>query len=197
MEPSKSSAKPPRPPDPTTTRAVRVLGVGEQRLHRPVVLQRLVKPVAPSIRSCRRLKTSRMRPQATAGVRPASSIRPCEPQVEVADRRPEHAAGARWGRQSPEHGQNGWRGITKLPPDLVGDSGRIMRRAQPNGLRSIGNAARMGRHVGDGRSVTCRPSRGRQRSGRQSPEPPREPGPLGRGPFRSASRHSRRLGRRR
>lgn len=143
------------------------------------------------------IEAERQRVALTAGGRPASSIRPCEPQVEVADRRPEHAAGARWGRQSPEHGQNGWRGITKLPPDLVGDSGRIMRRAQPNGLRSIGNAARMGRHVGDGRSVTCRPSRGRQRSGRQSPEPPREPGPLGRGPFRSASRHSRRLGRRR
>jgi len=65
-----------------------------------------------------------------------------------------------WGRQSPEHIPNGRRGVAQLPPDLVGDGGRIIRRGQPSGLRSVGHAARMGGHVGHGRRVTCGAGRG-------------------------------------
>ena len=78
-----------------------------------------------------------------------------EPRVHVADQRPEHACGAGWGRQSPDHIPHGRRGVAQLPADLVGDCGWIMRGGQPCGLRSVGNAACMGRHVGHGRRVTC------------------------------------------
>jgi hypothetical protein len=51
--------------------------------------------------------------------------------------------------------------VVLLPPDLVGDGGRIMARGQPGGLRGVrGCAAGMGRHVGHAGRLTCGPRRG-------------------------------------
>jgi hypothetical protein len=38
------------------------------------------------------------------------------------------------GRQSPQDSPDGWRGVTLLPPDLVGNGGRIMGAASPVAL---------------------------------------------------------------
>jgi hypothetical protein len=74
--------------------------------------------------------------------------------------------------------------VALLPPDLVSHGGRIIGRGQPGRLRGVGCcAARMGRHVGHTRRLTCGPGRGN--CGRVADLPSRRVGPGGQGADRS------------